>query len=332
MPANVKSMLKKSLLIAGVIALLAVGYYVFSIVNFMFNIQDDSSSQKYSASNPPPKWNGKDRVNLLLLGTDKRADSKADNPRSDMMMVVSLDPPTNTAAMFSVMRDTYVDIPGYSPNRINTAMALGGPQLAMRTVSELVDLPIQYYVSTDFEGFISLVDELGGIELDVEKNMRYKTNADQNKYDIDLQKGLQVLDGTKALQYVRFRHDATSDFSRTERQRKFLSALGKEVQSATSIFKLPTLLNSIEPHIQTNLSFVDMTKLAVMAHGFDTSDIPGMQVPPTELITDTRVNGASVLAVDRERLQPVIKDFIERSANRTAKTENKTKPAADQES
>jgi LCP family protein required for cell wall assembly len=321
--------LKRIGIIAGVLALIVIAYYLYSIIRFVSNIQDDPLTTTYSSKNPPPKWDGKERVNILLLGADTRGMRKSEVPRSDMMLVVSMDPQTKSAAMFSVMRDTFVKIPGYQKNRINTAMSLGGPELAMETVSELTDLPIQYYVSTDFDGFISLVDTLGGIDIDVEKNMTYSDRADNGIYDIKLKKGLQTLDGKKALQYVRFRHDATSDFTRTERQRKFVSALAQELQTNTSIFRLPSILRSIEPYIKTNLTFRDMTKLAVLAHEFNSSKIPGMQIPPNELISDVRVNGAAVLTVDPLQLHPVVRKFLEQSAG-SANAQKKTE--TDQES
>src|SRR5690606_33720966 len=149
---------------------------------------------------------GKDRVNILLLGGDSRGLSKNDVPRSDSNMVISVDPVTKKAHLFSILRDTYVRIPGHGMDRINTALVYGGPQLAMQTTSELLGLPIQYFVFTDFQGFMELVDALGGIELDVEKDMKYHDSVEP-EFDIDLKKGLQHLDGKTALQYVRFRHD-----------------------------------------------------------------------------------------------------------------------------
>ncbi|MCG6197429.1 LCP family protein, partial [Anoxybacillus sp. LAT_38] len=118
----------------------------------------------------------------------------------------------------------------------------GGPELAMETVSQFTGLPVNRYVITDFEGFKHLIDAVGGVELYVEKNMRYRDPTDKGVYDIDLKKGLQRLDGSKALQYVRFRHDATSDYTRTERQRKLMAALADQMKSGTTLIQLPSIL------------------------------------------------------------------------------------------
>jgi LCP family protein required for cell wall assembly len=315
MTSKTQKMVTAAAVIALALALLMIGYYVLSLMGFLLDVREQPNSFSYQidADEPPPKWDGKERVNILLLGTDTRSLRPDETPRSDMMLVASLDPQTKSAAMFSILRDTYVKIPGYFQSRVNTALALGGPELAMQTVGDLLGLPIQYYVTTDFEGFIALVDALGGVTLDVEKSMKYTDSADKNLYDIDLKKGLQQLDGKQALQYVRFRYDAMSDFTRTERQRKFLNALMAELKSGATIVRLPSILRAIEPYLKTNLSLLDMTKLAALAYDFNLSDIPGMQVPPTELIVGRKVNGASVLTVEQAQLQPLITDFLQQS-------------------
>ncbi|MCK9910358.1 LCP family protein, partial [Microbacteriaceae bacterium K1510] len=98
-------------------------------------------------------------------------------------------------------------------------------------------------------------------------------------YDINLKKGLQQLDGNKALQYVRFRHDALSDYTRTERQRKLLSAVAKEMKSGATVLQLPEILKKISPYIQTNITPVDMLKLAAL--GLQLDEAGQYQLPPT---------------------------------------------------
>ncbi|WP_424767017.1 LCP family protein [Paenibacillus sp. sgz302251] len=242
-----------------------------------------------------PEWAGTERVNILLLGGDARGLDEGQAARSDSILVASFDPVTKKAHLFSVLRDTYVDIEGYGRGRINTAYTLGGYPLAMQTIGDLLGLDIQYYVYTDFEGFKALIDTIGGIYFDVEKDMHYTDNADGNRYDIDLKKGYQLLDGDKALQYVRFRHDAMSDFTRTERQRNFLKAVSKELQSTWNIVRMKKILESVQPYVQMNISVTDMLKLGqlgVKSHVAGTT-----QIPPMELISEDRVGGASVIAV-----------------------------------
>lgn len=294
------------------------GYYVYSLYSFADNINKSPEDSIFSnipsltktAELEPPKWEGKERVNILLLGGDSRGMGKNEIPRSDSLMIASLDPVTKKSYLFSILRDTYVDIPGQGSDRINAAIARGGPELAMKTVSNLMGIPIQYFVYTDFKGFIALVDALGGIDLEVEKDMYYTDSADDNQYDINLKKGYQHLDGNTALQYVRFRHDATSDFTRTERQRKFMQALAEKLQSTTSLLKLPSILSSIDPYIETNLNVNQMIKLASLGFEVKTDGMVSQQIPPMDLLQEKRVGGAEVLGVDEAALKVFVKQLF----------------------
>ncbi|MBB6731265.1 LCP family protein [Cohnella zeiphila] len=294
---------KRTLLafVALVIVALAVGgwkiYGTYHELDQMQKPQDQSLFGQFTEKpeEKPPEWTGTERVNILLMGGDARGLRKGEVPRSDSMMVASFDPVTKKAHLFSILRDTYVSIPDHGKERINAALALGGPNLAMKTVGNLLGLDIQYYVYVDFQGFIKLVDAIGGVDFYVEKDMHYTDAADDHKYDIDLKKGQQHLDGEHALQYVRFRHDAMSDFTRTERQRAFLGAIADKLKSGWNLFKLPDILNKINPYIETNLSVNDMLKLASL--GYKSHEAGSAQVPPMDLISDEREGGAAVLGV-----------------------------------
>jgi polyisoprenyl-teichoic acid--peptidoglycan teichoic acid transferase len=266
----------------------------------------------------PPKWEGKERVNILLLGGDSRGLKKGEVPRSDSMVVVSIDPVSKRPHLFSILRDTYVSIPNHGKNRINTALAQGGPSLAMETVSDLLGIPIQYYVYTDFQGFIALVDAVGGIDIDVEKDMRYSDSEDGPEYDIRLKKGYQHLDGKTALQYVRFRHDALSDYARTERQRKLLKALAMELQSTSSLLKLPKILNRVHPYIETNMTVTQMLKLGALSFDLNTDSMGTLQLPPTDLLKQERIRGAAVLTVDKQKLRRYVQKQLNTPADDNA--------------
>lgn len=303
-----------SLLFIGVIA-----YYGVSIAKFTQDIHQPEDSrfkqfyvnkEKKKTEETIPKWEGKDRVNILLLGGDDRGLRANEVPRSDTMMLVTIDPVTKRTHLLSILRDTHVDIPGYRSNRINTALALGGPELAMETVSQLLDLPVQYYIYVDFQGFIGLIDAIGGVEFYVEKDMYYTSRADGPEYDINLKKGLQMLDGNKALQYVRFRYDARGDYARTERQRELIKAVAQKMQSTTSLIRLPKILESIQPYIETNLTLTDMLKLGSLAFDIRNEKIESLQVPPQEMIREANIGGASVLTVDAEKLRTFLHEEL----------------------
>jgi LCP family protein required for cell wall assembly len=313
---------KWTLISIGILVLIFLGYYLISIYSSLNHFQKSPDSTIFGnmPKNPdnidlaPPKWEGTQRVNILVLGGDERGleKNKGEVPRSDSMMVVSIEPNTKKATLISILRDTYVKIPGYGQDRINSALALGGPTLAMKTVSNLLDIPIQYYVYMGFKGFIGVVDALGGVTIDVEKDMDYTDSEDDHIYDIHLKKGVQEMDGKTALQYVRFRHDAMSDFARADRQRMFLTAISEKMQTASGIIKLPNVLSSIDPYIETNISVTEMLKLGSLGMESKASGFVGIQVPPLHLLEERRINGASVLTTNPELLKGYIQDkFIE---------------------
>lgn len=318
---NVKT--KRTLLwTVAIIVVAVIGYAIYyftAVYNQIDALQKTGDASPFKNVQPtnvavtqPPVWEGTEPVNILLMGVDSRSADDGEIPRSDTMLVASLDPVKKTIHLFSILRDTYIPISGYGENRINSAIT-HGPNTAMKTVSDLLGIPIQYYVYTDFQGFIKLVDAVGGIDFNVEKDMHYTSAADKHEYDIDLKAGMQHLDGKTALQYVRFRHDAMSDFSRTERQRAFLTAVGEKMKSTTSIMNLPTILEQVNPYIDTNLSTDDLWKLASVA--YDSKMNGSDQLPPDDLLAEKKVGGADVIGIkSSEELQKYVQEALNKSA------------------
>lgn len=318
------SVWKTALITVLVLALGVVGYYGYAFFSFdntndenKKNIETPAHDSSNTIPTTPttnyetPKWEGTERVNILLLGVDSRGESK--RPRSDTMLVASIDPVTKQAHLFSLLRDSYVKIPGYGHDRLNAAVVYGGPKLAMQTVSEWTGLDIQYYVYTDFEGFIHLIDEIGGIEFYVEKDMHYTSRADGPEYDIHLEEGLQHMDGKTALQYVRFRHDALSDYARTERQRKFLIAVAEKLQTPVSLIRLPQILKAVDPYVHTNMTSIEMLKLGRLALEANAKDIIDIQLPPPHLLREETINGSSVITVNVEQMKAFIQEEFEKA-------------------
>ncbi|MDQ6422583.1 LCP family protein [Paenibacillus sp. LHD-117] len=320
-----KSRWKWLFITLSIIAVLAIAGLVYWGVGVYSALDDFSKSPEESRFTDiapdktveVPKWEGKERVNILLLGGDAREADENGIARSDSILVASFDPVTKKAHLFSVLRDTYAPIDEHGMGRINTAITMGGPSLAMKAVGDMLGLEIQYYVYTDFEGFKALIDTIGGIYFDVEKDMHYTDNADGNRYDIDLKKGYQLLDGDKALQYVRFRHDAMSDYTRTERQRNFLKAVASELQSTWNIIKMKEILESVSPYIETNLSVTDMLKLGQL--GVESHVGGTAQIPPMDLVSEEHVGGASVIGIrDDDALIGYVQEVL--SADETIPT------------
>lgn len=308
---------KRVLLLMFVVIAATAGYYGYSFYQFAQNIQEpnvitppplDGGAATKAAE--IPQWDGKERVNILLMGVDRRGMKNNGLPRSDSMMLVSVDPLTKRYDLFSILRDTYVDIPGNGSSRINSAIVDGGPELAMKTVSQFTGLPVDRYVITDFEGFKALIDAVGGVELDVEKNMYYHDPTDKGVYDINLKKGLQQLDGNKALQYVRFRHDATSDYTRTERQRKLLAAIANQMKNGTTLIQLPSILKEVTPYVQTNIGSMDMLKLSALGLSLNTQSPGNYQLPPMGMFRESHKAG-SVLVPDVDQIQSFIQEKLQ---------------------
>lgn len=196
------------------------------------------------------------KTNIVVMGVDERDE---DAGRSDTLFVVMLDPKSNNISLLSVPRDTMVRIPGRGWDKVNHAFAYGGHKLTQQTVEEFLGIQINNYVVVDFRGFKDLVDAIGGIDINVEKDMYY-----EDPYDnlvIDLQRGRQHLDGAKAIQYVRYR-DEEGDIGRIKRQQHFMAAIYEKVTSTEILTKVPGLIKELVTMIKTDIPITDMIKLA----------------------------------------------------------------------
>jgi LCP family protein required for cell wall assembly len=181
-------------------------------------------------------------VNILIIGSDRRVHQADVGARSDTLMVVRLDPQTSSISMLSVPRDLRVEIPGFGLNKINAAYSLGGAKLTVETVKQLLGVPINDFIDVNFEGFIKVVDKLGGAYLMVDH--RYYNNTAVTDYaSIDIQPGYQVLNGHQALSFVRFRHDQNGDFTRIMRQQMFLREMKRELAGSATITSFPHLFS-----------------------------------------------------------------------------------------
>ena len=198
-------------------------------------------------------------MNIVVLGTDKRANIAENYGRSDTLMVVHVDKDQNYLSILSIPRDLYVDVPGYGKQKINAAYALGGPALAIKTVSQLTGVAIDKYVEVDFNAFKDITNALGGVYVDVDA--RYYS-ANPNWEMINIWPGYQLLNGSDALDYVRYRHDLNLDFGRMERQQRFLAAAREQAMGWNLPFKLPGLISALFDNVNTDLGTNDVLKLA----------------------------------------------------------------------
>jgi LCP family protein required for cell wall assembly len=220
------------------------------------------------------------RVNILLIGVDVTLDNRrqvVNMSRADTLMLISVDPERDRVSALSIPRDTRAFIPGVGTTKINASYAFGGPSLTIKTVEGLLDLPIHYYVKLGPQSFARIIDALGGVDVDVEKDMRYTDNWAGLR--INLKKGRQLLTGDQADQYIRFRHDAIGDIGRVERQQKVLMALFAKLRNPATLLAAPTLLRAVAENTHTNLTMTDMITLGMFVVRLSGSDIKTATLP-----------------------------------------------------
>ncbi|MFC1975834.1 LCP family protein [Chloroflexota bacterium] len=268
---------------------------------------------------PLPNYEQKERVNILLLGIDKRPDDVY--ARTDTMILVTVDPNSKTAGMVSIPRDLWVSIPGQGEWRINQAHYFGdkngypggGPALAMKTIQYNLGVPVQFYVKVDFEGFRNIVDTLGGIEIDIPQTINDPKYPDSN-YGYDpfyIEAGRHTLNGYDALRYARTRATIGADFDRAKRQQQVLLAIRNKALQLEMIPKIPDLWNTMAGTIETDLQLVDIVELAQLADEIDTENIQ-TAVIDVNMTVDYIVpeSGAQVLLPLREKIRELVEEMF----------------------
>lgn len=233
-------------------------------------------------------WDGKSRINILLLGLDystKRQDTGQGSPLSDTMILVTVDPLTRTIGAMNIMRDYWVNIPDFDYNKINTAYKLGedfdlpggGAQLAMDTVEGLLGVPVDFYARVDFKAFVTIVDEIGGVPIDIKQRMLLDWKGNGNKFWVE--PGLQVLPGSYALAYARTRDQnyGDGDVDRGKRQMEVITAIRNRVLNLNALPSLmsraPAIYNEISASVQTNMSLDQAIQLAYLVAQIPTENL-----------------------------------------------------------
>ena len=247
---------KTWLKVTGIILLLLLigaGGYAYYIFNSLTNAVDTMHQPiERGKSEKRPEGitlNQQDPFSILLLGVDER---EGDRGRSDTMIVLTVNPNQNSMKMLSIPRDTRTEIVGRgTEDKINHAYAFGGEEMSMNTVENLLDIPIDYYVRVNMEGFKDLVNAVGGIQ--VNNNLAF-SNGGHN-----FTKGQINLNGDQALSFVRMRYDdPRGDFGRQERQRQVISGVIKRGASFGSLTKFDDIFAALGKNVRTNLTFDEM--------------------------------------------------------------------------
>lgn len=223
----------------------------------------------------PEPWDGASRVNILFLGLDERDWVEGQGaPRSDTMILFTVDPISKTAGMISIPRDLWVNIPGFGYSRINTAYSSGegnklpggGPGLAMKTVENFLGVPIQYFAQVDFPAFEEAIDAMGGLYICIPETIQVSVIGRTNKFRIKA--GCQTLPGYLVLGYARNRKTEGGDVDRANRQQLVIMALRDQVFSPANFPKMvaiaPKVYREASAGLRTNLSFEDALRLGTL--------------------------------------------------------------------
>ena len=261
----------------------------------------------------------KKRQNILILGVDKNpdGDDPFQNTRSDTMILVNIDPKLKSINAISIPRDSKVYIAdGYGIQKINSAHAYGGVELAKKTVENTLGVKVDRYIAVNIEAIVKLVDILGGIPVYVEKDMYY--NDYSGKLNVGLSKGHHVLNGKQTEGYLRFRKDGLGDIGRTSRQQWFLRNLLTKLQTPQAITKIPEILNLISENVKTDMSMYEISNFAAMAKDFSLDNIEVATLPGAP----SKKGVISYWILDPEQTQETVDRLIYRKKNRLSESNN----------
>ena len=242
-----KSFLKAFFITLLVLALL-IGGVIFFLVKPAFNDMHDGEDADEIAE-VLDKREG-DGYNVLMLGVD------GGGKRTDTIMLLNVS--GKEIHITSIPRDTRVKI-GKNYQKINAALPIGGVPMLIEAVREVTGAPIHYYAKVDFDGFVKIIDELGGVDFDVPQDMQYSDPA--QGLEIDLKKGYQHLNGEQAIQLCRFRKYPTADIGRTQVQQEFIKAVIDQKLNLGNLFKLPGIIKTVGENVETNFRMGDLFSL-----------------------------------------------------------------------
>lgn len=308
-----KSVWKKIILILFIVlAILAAGWYV--VVSSAY----EKMNYEEKAGLAEQSYREEGVINILLIGNDSR--ENGEDGRSDAMILLSVSSKTKTVHMTSLLRDMYVEIPGYEGNRLNAAYSFGGPELLLKTVEQNLDISVNRYVLVNFEAFANLVDAVGGVDLEltneevslvngylVEYNMLTGREEGTDYLDPSLS-GRIHLNGPQALAYSRNRYIGT-DFGRTERQRKVLAKVIEKLPSA--LFSEPAkVLDGLLQNLTTNLTKAECLRLSLQAGKLLTYDMVQESIPVEGSYRNATIRGMAVLEVDFEKNREYLRRSI----------------------
>lgn len=323
------SVLRMSLIALGVAIVVVAGLLVGRVYTFLGGLQPERKPTSVVERAPT------ENMNILVMGVDSGVNGAAGGApgtgatrsgqagregfasavgrsvpqRNDVLFLVSVDTEVNEVSVISIPRDSRVAIPGRAGyEKIAHAHVWGGPDLVVKTVTQLLDVPIHHYIKVDFAGFKAIVDQLGGVEIDVKQRMYYVDPYQNLK--IDLYPGRQVLDGEKALQFVRFRQYPQGDIARIEAEHQFLQAVADKLFQMRTIWKAPALAETLSKYVETDMSPTEILGLAKTVAGFKTSKLKMVTLPGRDATITEGNLSLSYWVIDRHEARKIVDRYV----------------------
>lgn len=247
---------------------------------------------------------GKDSITFLLMGVDSNDVKKSTGTRTDTMILCKVNKSTGKISMLSIPRDTKAYIRGRdNEEKINHAHAYGGPELSVKAVRDLLGVNFEYYVKVDYRIVKEFVDIIGGVEIDVPMDMKYSDPTADPPLYIDLKAGLQVLDGDKALQFLRFRKGySDQDLGRIRAQQQFIISAIKQALKIENVGKIPQIIKTYYDNVETNIPLDLILKFAVNINNYDIEGIQMDTLPGQP----EYINGVSYYVPNEEEMNTIV--------------------------
>ena len=241
-----------------------------------------------------------------MLGVDSLDSKKADNARSDTIMVVNVDGKSKKVNIISIPRDTYTKIKGYKKTKINHSFKYGGSELTLDTVNNLLGTDIKYYVTVDYRFVEDVVDKIGGVTVDVPLDMKYEDPTADPPLTIDIKEGTQTLNGYDAIGFLRYRKGyKDADLGRVKAQQQFMSALLSKMKEPKTLLKAPFLIGSYVNYSENNIPVKKLIKVAANMRSIGTEDITTNTLPGTPKY----MGGVSYFVPNENKIQVMLVEY-----------------------
>jgi LCP family protein required for cell wall assembly len=308
--------MKKKFIIAFITSFICFTILYSTVLSSLFFdkpvVATDEEPNKIVEIEPEEETKVKNEILFLLMGVDAQNVKKSKGTRSDTMMLTRVNFETGEINILSIPRDTRLAVNG-KLDKVNAAHAYGGPELSVETISNFLGIDLEYYVKVDYQIVQDVVNAIGGVEFDVPMNMKYNDPTAKPPLNINLKKGLQVLDGKQAHDLLRFRHNndytvgyPDGDVGRIKTQQNFMKELVKQTLKAKNIVKIPSLIKTYYENVETNIPLSLMLKAATSAGKIDVENMTTATVPGV----GEYIGNISYYIYDREETNLLVQEMF----------------------